>query len=165
MYCRIKDEKIIEQYNTLPFRIRIDANTTRTSLYELSEAELNEIGIYKCRIEIPIYNSSTSYLGDIIETYDKINNEYVISYEVVAKTALEIEIEEKEKLDTDISTLKDIRVTKIKDGYVFKEHTYFIDRDDKIDLLIEKNKAEANPLYENYWKTMEGDWVDRKSVV
>ena len=61
MYCQIRnDEKLL--FDSLPFRITLADGTTRTSLSELSAAQLAEIGVYPVVGDAPEYDASTQRL-------------------------------------------------------------------------------------------------------
>ena len=61
MYCQIRnDEKLL--FDSLPFRVTLADGTTRTSLSELSAAQLAEIGVYPVVGEAPEYDASTQRL-------------------------------------------------------------------------------------------------------
>ena len=61
MYCQIKGIEYIA-FDSLPFRITLADGTTRTSLSELSAAQLVEIGVYPVVGEPPEYDASTHRL-------------------------------------------------------------------------------------------------------
>lgn len=61
MYCQIKIESMI-LFDTLPFRVTLADGTTRTSLSELSAAQLAEIGVYPVVGMPPEYDAGTQRL-------------------------------------------------------------------------------------------------------
>lgn len=61
MYCQIKDLEYI-LFDSLPFRITLADGSTRTSLSELSAAQLAEIGVYPVVGVAPEYDASTQRL-------------------------------------------------------------------------------------------------------
>ena len=61
MYCQIRnDEKLL--FDSLPFRVTLADGTTRTSLSELSAAQLAEIGVYPVVGNQPEHDPSTQRL-------------------------------------------------------------------------------------------------------
>jgi len=61
MYCQIRnDEKLL--FDSLPFRVTLADGTTRTSLSELSAAQLAEIGVYPVVGTAPEYDAGTQRL-------------------------------------------------------------------------------------------------------
>jgi len=61
MYAQIKNGSITI-FNSLPFRVTLDDGSTRTSLSELSAAQLAEIGVYPVVGTAPEYDAGTQRL-------------------------------------------------------------------------------------------------------
>ena len=61
MYAQIFNNNIT-LFESLPFRIRLENGTTRTSLHELTNEQLLAIGIYPVTEIKPEYDPYTQYL-------------------------------------------------------------------------------------------------------
>lgn len=136
----------------LPFRITLADGSTRTSLHELDEKQLAEIGIYPCVEVKPEYDADTQYIGEPKMSFD--GKTVTAEYPVLEKTEAMLEADKEAKL----VQFKAERDQKIEDGYVFKEHTFWIDKGSQGDILTAMLMAQQNSDYETDWKTKEG-WV------
>ena len=155
MYSQIKD-KIIGKPMDLPFRVTLSDGSTRTSLSELNEKQLAGIGIYPCMEVRPEYDKDKQYLGEPKMSFD--GEIVTATYPVMDKSTEQIETEEQERKDTELARLKSERDKAIEAGYVYKEHTFWIDKGSQGDILVAMLMAQQNPSYETDWKTKEG-WV------
>jgi len=83
MYGQIVNNTI-NLFESLPFRIRLEDGSTRTSLHEKTTEELIELGIYPV-VEIkPEYDAELQYLEGPVTTFE--NNVITATYTVVNKT-------------------------------------------------------------------------------
>lgn len=95
MYSQIKD-KIIGNPMSLPFRITLYDGSTRTSLHELTNEQLAEIGIYSC-VEIkPEYDSIKQYLGEPKMSFE--GKTVTATYPVLEKTEAMLEADRVAKI-------------------------------------------------------------------
>ena len=102
MYCQIKGSEYV-MFGTLPFRVALADGTTRTSLSELSSAQLAEIGVYPVVGVAPEHDPSTQRLvgptlvldGDHVDatwTVESLSAEEIAEILAAAKTAKKSEI-------------------------------------------------------------------------
>ena len=147
MYAQILNGSITT-FDMLPFRVSLADGTTRTSLSELSAAQLAAIGVYPVVGEPPEYDASTQRLvgptlvldGDHVDatwTVESLGAEEIAGILAVAKTAKIAEIQ----------AASDAAIAQLESGYTHGEIKSFDrQRQGAIDILAE-NATTADAQY------------------
>ena len=147
MYVQTKDDAMTT-FDALPFRVTLADGTTRTSLAELTPAQLAGIGVYPVVGIAPEYDASTQRLvgptlvldGDHVDatwTVESLGAEEIAGILAVAKTAKIAEIH----------AASDAAIAQLESGYTHGEIKSFDrQRQGAIDILAE-NATTADAQY------------------
>lgn len=165
MYAQIKNGSITT-FDSLPFRVTLADGTTRTSLSELSAAQLAAIGVYPVVGTAPEYDAGTQRLvgptlaldGDHVNatwTVESLSAEEIAEILAATKSAKKAEIAAARWAEMSAPT--------VVEGY---SATWYADKESQNDMLrscIDMQTAislgHLPPDTTTQWKTATGDFV------
>ena len=150
---------------SLPFRLFLPDGTTRTSLHELTEEQLAELGIYPVTEIRPKIKEETQFYGEPVVTVE--NGKAVAVYPVVDKTKEQIRQELESARERKLTELAEARWQAETGGLTLPDGTAVkTDRESQALLTGAALKALQDPEYSCWWKAADG-WVklDAKTLL
>lgn len=147
MYAQIKNGSITA-FDALPFRVTLADGTTRTSLSELSAAQLAEIGVYPVVGTAPEYDASTQRLvgPTLALDGDHVNATWTVESLSAEEIAVVLDAAKVAKI-AEIQAASNAAIAQLESGYTQGEVKSFDrQRQGALDILAE-NTTTADAQY------------------
>ena len=173
MYA-INDNGTLRLMEALPFRLTLPEGFTRTSLNELSTAQLAELGIYPATEVKPKYDPATQFLGDPVLKLSR--GKVTATYPVVDKTKEQILAEVEAAKAAKLAELAEKRWEAVQAGVEINGVVVATDSDSQtalvgaafgafVKMIGSSLPAAAEPLVkmipdESGWKGKDSKWAD-----
>lgn len=147
---------------SLPSRLFLSDGTTRTSLHELTEEQLAELGIYPVTEIRPEIKEETQFYGEPVVTVE--NGKAVAVYPVVDKTKEQIRQELESARGQKLAELAEARWREETGGLTLPDGTVIkTDRESQSMLTAAAFSLHVDPTSKIEWKADGGKWVDLDS--
>lgn len=164
MYA-ISENGTLRLIGSLPFRLCLPDGTTRTSLHELTEEQLAELGIYPVTEIRPEIKEETQFYGEPVVTVE--NGKAVAVYPVVDKSEEQIRKELESAKTAKLAELAEARWQAETGGITINGILVMTDDRSKVLLAGAVDEARNDPKFTTIWKGVGGIWVtlDAKTII